>query len=775
MDDFNVELHEFSQETADEADKSFASTMQDVEQQTTQAEREAAAIQEEEANKKTGFLGGLREGAKQGIDDIVTAPERAADMVSGTMQKEKEEDAKKRGVPLSEGRYKADNEIFKDEDPLKYTIWGSLGYGVGHLGTIVGGIALSIFGAQAAIGAGGGGALLAGAKGVKMAALSKLPGFLTTGAGKSLALKQGVGAGLNLGKAGIGYDLVSSTSQEANMSAYIRDKVFPQFDNPLATGDMDSPQMFLFKNVAESILLSPLALGAGMLVGKGFDVAKTAAGKAAKGSKPATTAAGEFVQKKARQIDEAANQQAKAELDANLTNDTAEKYFKESDGGLWDELDDEVKEALKLEQYYLSPKKYKGWSPNNETSLERAARIGANDAQDISDQIDEMGVQQLELPGFGGYKNKPLADTHQGAPIATNAPSQVMKQVKRMRTEWGGEMGSVRSVTTPAQIARSVDFADVDGKDLVTVAETYLGEARVARMLDDLSKNYQNPRQVFAEAFSEYKSMYEGRNVSELTVDEFWDPIEQQLKFSTGDVGDNVAFTAWSMKNVVAADLLNASLFRELTDRAIGARTIKDTLDLAAQDGPLKTISDRLIVGLTNVKRSRYLISTEFSKLRTTLGAEKATAAFRKKVAQFHQEAKDAVTLMKEMAEMAETTELQEALMEAFSMANSPRNWDDIDAFMRRQLKGGADADGVVKTGMVVKEVQGTMVHSILSGPKTPMRAIMGTSTATFMRPMATILGSAMSLDGAGIRKGLASMNAMMQTHQKHSLCLRVS
>ena len=27
--------------------------------------------------------------------------------------------------------------------------------------------------------------------------------------------------------------------------------------------------------------------------------------------------------------------------------------------------------------------------------------------------------------------------------------------------------------------------------------------------------------------------------------------------------------------------------------------------------------------------------------------------------------------------------------------------------------------------------------HSVLSGPKTSVRAIMGTSTATFMRPMA--------------------------------------
>ena len=57
--------------------------------------------------------------------------------------------------------------------------------------------------------------------------------------------------------------------------------------------------------------------------------------------------------------------------------------------------------------------------------------------------------------------------------------------------------------------------------------------------------------------------------------------------------------------------------------------------------------------------------------------------------------------------------------------------------------------------------------HSVLSGPKTPVRALLGTSMATFTRPFATTIGGAMRLpftgDATTMRAGLASLNAMMQ------------
>ena len=56
------------------------------------------------------------------------------------------------------------------------------------------------------------------------------------------------------------------------------------------------------------------------------------------------------------------------------------------------------------------------------------------------------------------------------------------------------------------------------------------------------------------------------------------------------------------------------------------------------------------------------------------------------------------------------------------------------------------------------------MINSVLSGPKTSIRAILGTGTATFLRPLSTALGATLSGDRATQRAAMASMNAMLQT-----------
>ena len=55
----------------------------------------------------------------------------------------------------------------------------------------------------------------------------------------------------------------------------------------------------------------------------------------------------------------------------------------------------------------------------------------------------------------------------------------------------------------------------------------------------------------------------------------------------------------------------------------------------------------------------------------------------------------------------------------------------------------------VKESWCLTKELQGVMINSVLSGPKTPARAIMGTGTATFLRPFSQVLGATLSGDRA--------------------------
>ena len=98
-------------------------------------------------------------------------------------------------------------------------------------------------------------------------------------------------------------------------------------------------------------------------------------------------------------------------------------------------------------------------------------------------------------------------------------------------------------------------------------------------------------------------------------------------------------------------------------------------------------------------------------------------------------EAQDGVRLMMKMLEENDSDDLARSMLEVFRMSNDIHNWKDFDAWMRQKITGG-EFSGQVKTGALISELQGVMVNSILSGPKTPLRAILGTSTNTFFNAL---------------------------------------
>ena len=81
--------------------------------------------------------------------------------------------------------------------------------------------------------------------------------------------------------------------------------------------------------------------------------------------------------------------------------------------------------------------------------------------------------------------------------------------------------------------------------------------------------------------------------------------------------------------------------------------------------------------------------------------------------------------------------EIFKAMFEGISMAKEIHTLDDLDAFMKVKMRGGEWAGDAKKTGAFLREMGTMFTHSVLSGPKTAVRAIMGTSTAAFARPMA--------------------------------------
>ena len=262
----------------------------------------------------------------------------------------------------------------------------------------------------------------------------------------------------------------------------------------------------------------------------------------------------------------------------------------------------------------------------------------------------------------------------------------------------------------------------------------------------------------FKEAVEGHQRITQGRNAVEMSPNEYLKEL-----FEQNDVVDGI--DVWTSKNVVVADLVVGSLLKQLRDTGIAGREIADLVSLDEIDGPAKQIVDTMLTALYHTKKARFVKSDSFR----ALGAGKQRAkniedAVRADVA----DSKESIMSVLKIAKDDPNDDLLNSLFEAFSMMKDVNTLDDFDNFARKIIKGGQlDPKSADRTGALIRELEGVLTHSILSGPKTPFRAMAGTANATFLRPIATTLGATLRYpfkqDSATIRAGLSSMNAMIE------------
>ena len=377
----------------------------------------------------------------------------------------------------------------------------------------------------------------------------------------------------------------------------------------------------------------------------------------------------------------------------------------------------------------------------------------------LKDQTVANGLAQLRRgeAQFRADKNAPISQPHQSAHITEVDPDAAKDQLSRTRKEWGAEEGSTGSVTTPLERER---IAQEGGTDLAQVERIYKGlisSEKFAQQLDAAKGDREKLAKTFEEAVLAHQRITLGRNAADMSATEYL----KELLEAQPDIIDGVE--VWTSKNVVVADLISGTLLRQLRDTGIAGREIADLVDLDDIDGPAKQIVDTMLTALYQTKKARFVKSDSFRALSAGKGSKKV---LEDAMAQEMADMKESVMTMLKIAKEDPSDDLMNALFEAFSMMKDLNTLEDFDRWARTVLKGGSFEGGPARTGALIKELEGVMTHSILSGPKTPIRAIMGTSTATFMRPLATALGAMIRLpftgDAATVRSSLASTNALL-------------
>jgi hypothetical protein len=657
---------------------------------------------------KNAVVGGLRDSASS----ILTAPERIVDMATGEMKRE-----------MQAGGYTPDWQPLGHRDEIATkTWWGSMLRTGIHFGSM----AIPI------VGWAGRASKATGAVGAISRATVANPNFIIQGA--------------SIG--GIS-DLVSEYSQDANGLQILRDR-YGFIDTPITTNDSDHPAVLTVKNFFEGLGIGTVADGIVRGLGR-------VRGKKGLVNNPTNDTLKAIDKIESRRLLKA-EESAKIQVDTNLRQATIKKLFTKGIDFKKLTPEEQVNAMLKVQQADRSGR-YTTWTPPGEDNIARADRRITQRSDSVENQRAEAGANQETSPFPGAYKSPDTHQRWQGAANSTGSPYTISKTLKRIHNEWGAELGSTDSLLTPA--AAEVLATEGFGSKGITpqIAKELMGDARFRRLAEELRNSGRSLQDVYGDAFERFKEVMGGRDAGALEPDEFWNPLR---KFA-GSQGD---FEVWAGENILAADLIQTSLFKQLRDRALVARELINIDDITLKDGPLKNIHDNLIVGMTQIKRSKFLTSPEYQDMIAQKGGANLVEDV---LDQIHFDTKKQIDMMMDLARNNPSDEFLHALVEAFSMSNKIQNWQDFDGFMRGRLLGATTEEGVKRTGSLIRELQGVMVNSILSGPKTPLRAIMGTSTAVFTRPMSQTIGGLMRYMGTGfqdasvLREALAESNAMIQ------------
>ena len=385
----------------------------------------------------------------------------------------------------------------------------------------------------------------------------------------------------------------------------------------------------------------------------------------------------------------------------------------------------------------------------------------------IDEQTFQKGLQELRKNEFGASKNRAEAAGHQGAHTSEVPPETARRQLKRTREDWDAEDGSTGSVTTPVQRERIAETGEMTDGIVDEVVRGLMSDSRYRAELAEIKAGRQTMTDVFGDAVASHQRMTLGRNAADMDPEEYLEEMyRSSIKYDLTDDAGNVVETieTWTTKNIVAGDLVVGSLLKQLRDQGIAGRELKDFVNLIDKDGPTKQIFDTMMTAMTEIKRARAWASDSFR----SIGAGKRGNAVEEAVQADMADTRDAILSILQISKEDQNDDLLFAAFELFSSMKTVNNLDDFDAWARKMIKGGKiDPNGPDRTGALIRELEGMMVHSVLSGPKTPARAIMGTATATFLRPMSQFLGAAARLPFTGdvktVRASLASMNAMME------------
>ena len=563
------------------------------------------------------------------------------------------------------------------------------------------------------------------------------------------------------------YDLISNQSQEQNLARMIVDmnpRMAGIFE-PIATNENMSPFQRAAANTFEG-------LGLGAFLDIGLEAAGWGVRAYSVSAKKAARKAALFPNKLTDAVD------ASADVDYKLKTMSIEKGAKQAyerslfrqlknkgevKGSIkewrktnpWDKL--ETKQKTQLMDIFAN-KQDIDWGETRDTFRRQSKQIDAN---------EELAVEQLEFDMSIGtprgnpayYRGGDLTDNQ--ALSSSSQPVKGARDMIQIRNDPTQKYGSPRGTLTEANVRR-LEYAapgtstverNVLAKNLVAspAYQKLYGEAMPGVIAKDL-----------AEASGDLVKFMSDSGHSRIIDIPEADLIDYIKRIDSDKPTMIEGLTALNKAQLVATDNMLGQMLYETRDLAKAALSVQDGIDVAADGSLLDGIMARYS-GIARLRKETSMLSSFNLKRFNGGGKLKDTL----EEAELRGMASDSVAADVQTFKTLLKGDLDNNLLESFMHFTATGNgnkqmWKDMDAFFKKKLKGYNQKDGYQRNA-ILNEFATMGVNSMLSGPKTISRALIGTGLQTAMRPAATIIGALGDADDTVLRGAFAHLGGMFE------------
>lgn len=665
------------------------------------------------------------------------------------------------------------------EKPITRTVWGNVIRSVvefGSLGLGVGGVSMRAANLAAKAGKVG----QAASTPLRFLGASK-----TTAAGR-LGQAAAVGAVA---------DVISNQSHQSNIAEELT-KLKPEWKSilaPISTNDSMSPAQRAAYNTLEGLGLGMVldtaleAAGAGIrgvrasraATPKSADpeIIKIAQDKHLDGLRQQEEAAYQALTKRIesaarKRLEVSAHKSAKAKLQTDENFTQWSKRTNAEGSSPWLQLDDAQRLDLMTSE---AKKRGIDWGPSRDFEL-RSTRQSEQTTDVAMDRITREEAQPDDAFVYeGGTPERGQALSAELDPMAALRDNVTIKK------DLTQSEGTPRSTLTEAQIRRMETGAPgMTVKEAENLAKFYqadptfqklYGQSRAQQIQSDLLDI-----QVQVNDFLDDSGHFRSTPVTEDQIFDFLGTFASPQggsKFG-GDIAEGREI--FNTSQLMAHDVLVGTLLKQVRDIARGAQSVSEYVDILDKDSLGDLIFSRISTLARLRKETSMLNSYKLRMMGTGKSGQKVSgmATSPDRDIDFMTQltdASDAAAAQVDTIKQALRGDTDDALLNTFVEflavgGDKVSTFKDLEAFFRKKLHGYKDATSQQKSA-IITELQSMMVHSILSGPRTPMRAFTGTGLATFMRPVATIIGSAgdyLQGNDQVTRSAFAGISAMQES-----------